>query len=85
MFNRSKSIRVRKYATRVMLHNNSEHAVYGLTYVDSSGSLVEEVAETPNSIKYFYTDTSYCTYIDDIHCQYNNNVDVLAVHRKDFT
>ena len=51
MINNRHSIRVRKYATREMIYNNSQHAIYGVSYVNSHGNIVEELAETPSKIK----------------------------------
>lgn len=86
MINRQ-SIRVRKYAKREMLYNNSEHAIYGLSYVDRKGYIVEELAETPDKIKYFYSDNSYMNCVNSLHEEYSNTteqLDIYALHRKDF-
>ena len=51
MINNRHSIRVRKYAAREMIYNNSQHAIYGVSYVNTHGNVVEELAETPSKIK----------------------------------
>ncbi len=83
MINNRQSIRVRKYAAREMIYNKSQHAIYGVSYVNNHGSVVEEIAETPSKIKYFYTDSSYVTCVNEIEQQYDD-ANVLAVHRKDY-
>lgn len=83
MINNRESIRVRKYAAREMIYNNSQHAIYGVSYVNSHGNIVEELAETPSKIKYFYTYNSYIKCVNAIQQRYNN-ASVLAVHRRDY-
>lgn len=83
MINNRKSIRVRKYAAREMIYNNSQHAIYGVSYVNNQGSVVEELAETPDKIRYFYSDNSYANCVNVIH-QHYEDANVLAVHRKDY-
>ena len=83
MINNRQSIRVRKYAAREMIYNNSQHAIYGVSYVNNHGNVVEELAETPSKIRYFYTDNSYASCVTAIHKHYDD-ANVLAVHRKDY-
>ena len=83
MINNRLSIRVRKYAAREMIYNNSQHAIYGVSYVNNQGNVVEEIAETPSKIKYFYSDNSYVSCVNTIHEHYED-ANILAVHRKDY-
>ena len=72
MINNSHSIRVRKYAAREMIYNNSQHAIYGVSYVNTHGNVVEELAETPSKIKYFYSDDSYTNCVNAIQQCYDD-------------
>ena len=83
MINNRQSIRVRKYAAREMIHHNSQHAIYGVSYINTHGNVVEELAETPSKIKYFYSDNSYTHCVNAIQQRYDD-ANVLAVHRKDY-
>lgn len=83
MINNRQSIRVRKYAAREMIYNNSQHAIYGVSYVNNQGNVVEELAETPSKIKYFYSDNSYTNCVNVIQQRYDD-ANVLAVHRRDY-
>lgn len=86
MINRPISHRARKYATREMLYNESEHAVYGLSYIDNNGELVEKIAETPDQIKYFKSDNLYNEYVSKLTKKYYGVKDfhIYALHRVDF-
>ena len=83
MINNRQSIRVRKYAAREMIYNNSQHAIYGVSYVNNHGNVVEELAETPNKIRYFYSDNSYVRCVNVIN-QHYDDANILAVHRRDY-
>lgn len=83
MINNRHSIRVRKYAAREMIYNNSQHAIYGVSYVNTHGNVVKELAETPSKIKYFYSDDSYTNCVNAIQQCYDD-ANVLAVHRRDY-
>ena len=83
MINNRQSIRVRKYAAREMIYNNSQHAIYGVSYANTNGNVVEELAETPSKIKYCYSVNSYTNCVNAIQQRYDD-ANVLAVHRKDY-
>ncbi len=85
MINRPRSIQVRKYARREMLSNSSKHAIYGIAYMNDSGRIIEELAETPKDIQYFYTDDSFNACVCTLYERYSSakEINVYAVHRKD--
>ena len=47
MINNRHSIRVRKYAAREMIYNNSQHAIYGVSYVNTHGKLWRSLQRHP--------------------------------------
>lgn len=85
MINRSNVARIRKYATREMLFDKSyEHAVYGISYENLLGEIVDKFANSPNEIRYFQSDEEFEEYKNDlIHKFMTANLKLHAIHKEE--
>lgn len=85
MINRSNVARIRKYATREMMFDKScEHAVYGISYEDFSGKVVNQFANSPEEIRYFSSDEAYEDYKRELMKRFvTANFKLHAIHKEE--
>ena len=84
---RPQIIKVRKCAKRGLLFNNFEHAIYGVSYVNDQGCIIEEFAKEAKDIKYFRDDYSFLNCVESIEDKYKNKdcLNIYSVHKKNYT
>lgn len=79
------ALNVKRYARSEMKsYNGCKHAVYGYAYYDPEGRFIEEIANTPDDILYFYSEEAYDLYVNSVYRKYNlcEDVRVYAVHNR---